>query len=257
MATTNADGVAKLTRRRCGVVAARGAREGLAPGRDDASAPRARRTPSSASRSRCRAVRHSRAASSTTTGKPVGAARVVATNASEPLPVVDPRRDGVVAGADGTFSIPALAAGTWRLTATHGDLRTDDERADHRRWRARAHGLELVMSRGCRRARHGQGQGRARRSPAPTSASSRRATCSGARAARRSPPPTARSRSTASPPRAVDVVAWHESAAPRRSCPPTSRRSASSDVALDARRHRRDRRHRRRQARANRSATRR
>jgi len=55
-------------------------------------------------------------------GKPVAGARVVATNASEPLPVVDPRRDGVVAGTDGRFSIPVVAAGTWRLTASHGDL---------------------------------------------------------------------------------------------------------------------------------------
>ncbi|MEO8553235.1 MAG: carboxypeptidase-like regulatory domain-containing protein, partial [Kofleriaceae bacterium] len=52
-------------------------------------------------------------------GKPVGGARVVATAASEPFPVVDPRRDGVVAKADGTFELPAIAAGTWRLTATH------------------------------------------------------------------------------------------------------------------------------------------
>ncbi|NVB79269.1 MAG: sigma-70 family RNA polymerase sigma factor [Kofleriaceae bacterium] len=54
-------------------------------------------------------------------GKPVGGARVVATNASEPLPVVDPRRDGVTAAADGTFSIPVVSAGTWRLTATAGE----------------------------------------------------------------------------------------------------------------------------------------
>jgi uncharacterized GH25 family protein len=54
-------------------------------------------------------------------GKPVAGARVVATSASEPLPVVDPRRDGVLAGADGSFTIPVVAAGTWRLTATHGD----------------------------------------------------------------------------------------------------------------------------------------
>lgn len=52
-------------------------------------------------------------------GKPVGGARVVASLASEPFPVVDPRRDGVVAKADGTFELPVLGAGTWRLTATH------------------------------------------------------------------------------------------------------------------------------------------
>lgn len=55
-------------------------------------------------------------------GKPVGGARVVATSASEPLPVVDPRRDGVLAGADGKFTIPAVAPGTWRLSATHGQF---------------------------------------------------------------------------------------------------------------------------------------
>ena len=53
--------------------------------------------------------------------RPVPGARVVATPASEPFPVVDPRRDGVLADPDGTFSFPALAAGSWRLTATHGD----------------------------------------------------------------------------------------------------------------------------------------
>lgn len=52
-------------------------------------------------------------------GTPVANARVIATNASEPL--VDPYRDGVVTGADGTFSLATLAAGTWRITATAGD----------------------------------------------------------------------------------------------------------------------------------------
>lgn len=55
-------------------------------------------------------------------GKPVAGARVVPTSASEPLPVVDPRRDGVLAGADGKFTIPAVSSGTWRLSATAGDL---------------------------------------------------------------------------------------------------------------------------------------
>ena len=54
-------------------------------------------------------------------GKPVDGARVVATSASEPFPVIDPRRDGVLTSADGAFTIPTIAAGTWRLTATHGD----------------------------------------------------------------------------------------------------------------------------------------
>jgi RNA polymerase sigma-70 factor (ECF subfamily) len=54
-------------------------------------------------------------------GKPVVGARVVPTSASEPLPVVDPRRDGVLTTANGAFTIPVVAAGTWRLTASHGD----------------------------------------------------------------------------------------------------------------------------------------
>lgn len=81
-------------------------------------------------------------------GKPVGGARVVATNASEPLPVVDPRRDGVLSGADGAFSIPSVSAGTWRLTATAGDrapvtsvpLSVDGQHARS--------GVELVLSAG-------------------------------------------------------------------------------------------------------------
>ncbi len=51
-------------------------------------------------------------------GKTVAGARVTAAMASEPFPVVDPRRDGVTSGADGTFTLPALAAGTYRLTAS-------------------------------------------------------------------------------------------------------------------------------------------
>ena len=54
-------------------------------------------------------------------GTPVAEARVVATSASEPFPVVDPRRDGVLTKADGTFVFPAVAPGTWRLLATHAD----------------------------------------------------------------------------------------------------------------------------------------
>ena len=54
-------------------------------------------------------------------GKPIGGARVVAAAMAEPFPVVDLRRDGVETKADGTFALPALAAGTWRLTATQAD----------------------------------------------------------------------------------------------------------------------------------------
>ncbi len=52
-------------------------------------------------------------------GKPIGGARVVATAASDPLPIVDTRLDGVETKPDGTFSFPTIAAGTWRVTATH------------------------------------------------------------------------------------------------------------------------------------------
>ncbi len=51
-------------------------------------------------------------------GKPVAGARVVPTRATEPFPVVDPRRDGVATKPDGSFELPILSAGTWRLTAT-------------------------------------------------------------------------------------------------------------------------------------------
>jgi RNA polymerase sigma factor (sigma-70 family) len=54
-------------------------------------------------------------------GKPVAGARVTAQPAFDPFPVVDPRRDGVLTGADGAFQLPALSAGTWRLGATHGE----------------------------------------------------------------------------------------------------------------------------------------
>jgi hypothetical protein len=50
--------------------------------------------------------------------KPVAGARVIASATSEPFPVIDPRRDGVVTDARGAFTIPALAAGTYRLTAS-------------------------------------------------------------------------------------------------------------------------------------------
>ncbi len=53
-----------------------------------------------------------------TAGKPIASARVIAKATSEPFPVIDPRRDGVVSNDDGTFRIPALAAGTYRLTAS-------------------------------------------------------------------------------------------------------------------------------------------
>ncbi|MBV8762687.1 MAG: sigma-70 family RNA polymerase sigma factor [Deltaproteobacteria bacterium] len=55
-------------------------------------------------------------------GKGVAGARVVAMNASEPMPVRDPYRDAAVSGADGTFSFPTVEAGTWRLVASAPDF---------------------------------------------------------------------------------------------------------------------------------------
>lgn len=53
-------------------------------------------------------------------GQAIAHARVVATSASEVLTVTNPRRDGVMTTADGSFSFPTLSAGAWRITATAG-----------------------------------------------------------------------------------------------------------------------------------------
>lgn len=81
-------------------------------------------------------------------GKPVAGARVTAALATEPFPVIDPRRDGVVTGADGTFTLPALAAGTYRLSAsdaTHAAATTPPLTVDGTHVRK---GIELVMTAG-------------------------------------------------------------------------------------------------------------
>ena len=54
------------------------------------------------------------------TGAGIADARVVAIAASEPFPLVDLRRDGVTTGKDGAFTIPAVAAGSYRLEARDG-----------------------------------------------------------------------------------------------------------------------------------------
>lgn len=51
-------------------------------------------------------------------GQPVAAARVLAFPASQPFPVIDARRDAVVTDADGAFALPAVAAGSYRFTAS-------------------------------------------------------------------------------------------------------------------------------------------
>jgi len=52
-------------------------------------------------------------------GKPVPGARVWATFASEPFPTIDPRIDAVVTDAQGKWSMPALASGTYHFIAAH------------------------------------------------------------------------------------------------------------------------------------------
>lgn len=52
-------------------------------------------------------------------GKGVAGARVIADPASEPFPVVDPRRDGVTTDGEGNWRLPAVGAGTYRFVATH------------------------------------------------------------------------------------------------------------------------------------------
>lgn len=52
------------------------------------------------------------------TGKPIAGARVLAIATREPFPVLDPRRDGVLTDSRGRWSVPALAAGSYRFTAT-------------------------------------------------------------------------------------------------------------------------------------------
>lgn len=51
-------------------------------------------------------------------GKPIAGARVLAVLASEPFPVFDPRRDAVLTDAKGKFELPALAAGSYRFSAS-------------------------------------------------------------------------------------------------------------------------------------------
>lgn len=51
-------------------------------------------------------------------GKPIGGARVLAVAASEPFPVEDPARDGVVTSKDGSWALQAVAAGSYRFAAS-------------------------------------------------------------------------------------------------------------------------------------------
>jgi RNA polymerase sigma factor (sigma-70 family) len=81
-------------------------------------------------------------------GKPVGGARVTAALVTEPFPVVDPRRDGVLTDEDGAFTFPALASGTYRMSATdatHAAATSSPITLDGVTARK---GLELVMTAG-------------------------------------------------------------------------------------------------------------
>ena len=53
-------------------------------------------------------------------GRPVAGARVVAVDAGAAGATVDLARDGAASGKDGAWSLPALAAGTYRLAVAHG-----------------------------------------------------------------------------------------------------------------------------------------
>jgi protocatechuate 3,4-dioxygenase beta subunit len=54
-------------------------------------------------------------------GAPVDGARVVASDVGQPGLEPDAEREGVRTGADGRFELPAIAAGTYRFSAVHGE----------------------------------------------------------------------------------------------------------------------------------------
>ncbi len=57
----------------------------------------------------------------TTDGKPITNARVLAVSTSEPFPLTDPRRDGVITGKNGEWSVASVAAGSYRFVLSHPD----------------------------------------------------------------------------------------------------------------------------------------
>jgi protocatechuate 3,4-dioxygenase beta subunit len=120
-ATTNADGVAKLTGLGAGfsplVVRATGYAEAATMLRTSATPDPVEHLAVSVARG---AALSGRVVDDT--GKPIARARVVASSASEVLTVADPPLDAVLTDADGSFSIPVLSAGTWRITASSGDF---------------------------------------------------------------------------------------------------------------------------------------
>lgn len=56
-----------------------------------------------------------------TDGTPIAGARVLAVSTSEPFPLAEPRRDGVITGKRGEWSVAAVAAGSYRFVLSHPD----------------------------------------------------------------------------------------------------------------------------------------
>jgi hypothetical protein len=54
-----------------------------------------------------------------TDGKPIAGARVLAVSTSEPFPLAEPRRDGVITGKQGEWSVASVAAGSYRFVLSH------------------------------------------------------------------------------------------------------------------------------------------
>ncbi len=57
----------------------------------------------------------------TADGKPITGGRVLAVPTSEPFPLSDPRRDGVVTGKKGEWLVAAVAPGSYRFVLSHPD----------------------------------------------------------------------------------------------------------------------------------------
>ena len=55
----------------------------------------------------------------TADGKPIVGGRVMAVPTSEPFPLTDPRRDGVVTGKKGEWSVASVAPGSYRFVLSH------------------------------------------------------------------------------------------------------------------------------------------
>ena len=54
-------------------------------------------------------------------GKPIVDARVLAVSTSEPFPLADARRDGVITGKHGEWSVASVAPGSYRFVLSHPD----------------------------------------------------------------------------------------------------------------------------------------